>query len=86
MEHQIDKAVVAQELSPLREFFMKSTVPTEDLVTGTIFDERYLTLKKPDTGISADYLKEVIGRRLRRSVQRGSLLHGDDLEGGGDVS
>ena len=86
MEHPVDKDAMAQELSPLRDLFMKSIVLTEDLVTGTILDERHLTLKKPGTGLSGDRLKEVIGRRLRRSVQRDSLLRFDDLEGGGDAS
>ncbi len=74
------KDELARETAPLRNLFTKSVVAQLDLVAGTILREEHLAVKKPGTGIAANRLAEVIGRRLRRNVGRDQMLRLEDLE------
>jgi N-acetylneuraminate synthase len=76
----VDKDAIAQEMAPLRNLFTKSVVARVDLPAGTVLQEEHLTVKKPGTGIPANRLPELIGRRLRRAVKADELLQEDDLE------
>lgn len=79
MTNPVDKEEMARELESLRNTFTKSVVARQDLPAGTILQEKHLTLKKPGTGIPADRLPELIGRRLKQTVTADSLLSDDDL-------
>ena len=76
----VDKDAIAQELKPMRELFTKSVVAKNDLPAGTILEATHLTVKKPGTGISAERLASVVGRRLVRDVQANELLLESHLE------
>lgn len=76
----VDKSTVGEHIAPLREIFLKSVVPLEDLPAGTTLDASLLTTKKPGTGIPASEFDSVLGRRLARAVRRNVPLVGDDLE------
>ncbi len=76
----LDKNLIAQEMSPLRELFTKSVVARVDLPSGTILREEYLTIKKPGTGIPASRLLELIGARLKHDVKADTLLSESDME------
>jgi N-acetylneuraminate synthase len=75
----VDKDRMAKELEPLRRTFTKSVVARRDLPAGTRLAEEDLTLKKPGTGIPAERLPELLGRRLRRAVAADALLAEEDL-------
>lgn len=75
----VDKELIAQEMAALRDTFSKSVVVRRDLPAGTVLQEEHLTVKKPGTGIAADRLPEVIGRRLKRPVMADRLLSKEDL-------
>jgi N-acetylneuraminate synthase len=75
-----DKAALPGSVTSLREIFMKSVVAARDLEKGTIITSDDLTSKKPGTGIPAKDLPTLVGRKLRRAVERDDLLHSDDLE------
>jgi len=75
----VDKDEIAEELSSMRSLFMKSVVARQNLPPGIVLEEHHLTLKKPGTGIPAQRLSEIVGRRLLRSVQADELLHDSDL-------
>jgi len=75
----VDKDAIAEEMVPLRQAFFKSIVARSDLPEGTILERDHLTIKKPGTGIPADQLGTVIGRRLRRSVMKDELIQEEDL-------
>ena len=66
--HTVDKDEMAVEMAPLRELFTKSIVVEVDLPAGAVLTRECLALKKPGTGIPADRLPSMIGRRLRRPV------------------
>lgn len=78
-ENPVDKDKIAGEMGELRRIFTKSIALRHDLPADTILMKEHLTLKKPGTGIPADHLIEVIGKRLNRRVSRNRLLRIDDL-------
>ena len=76
----VDKDLMAQEMIPLRDLFTKSVVARVDLPAGTMLREEHLMVKKPGTGIPANRLHDVVGKRLRRPVKADELLQEQDLE------
>lgn len=77
--HPVSKDTLATEFCGLRAIFMKSLFLVDDLAVGTLIEARHLTAKKPGTGIPAEEIERVIGRRLARDCARGHLLMPDDL-------
>jgi N-acetylneuraminate synthase len=75
-----NKAALPDSVTSLREIFMKSVVAARDLKEGSVLTADDLTSKKPGTGIPAKDLFSLVGRKLRRSVERDDLLHPEDLE------
>ncbi|MBW2541088.1 MAG: N-acetylneuraminate synthase family protein [Deltaproteobacteria bacterium] len=75
-----DKNELPESVTSLRGIFMKSVVARDDLPAGTVLREEHLTTKKPGSGIPAGELPSLVGRRLRRAVDRDTLLSLEDLE------
>jgi len=75
-----DKDDLPESVTSLRGIFMKSVVARDDLPAGTVLREEHLATKKPGSGIPAGDLPSVVGRRLRRAVDRDTLLTPEDLE------
>jgi N-acetylneuraminate synthase len=59
---------------PTRRLFTKSLVAKIDLPEGTVLTPECLVLRKPGTGIPADKLASIMGRRLKSAVAAGELL------------
>jgi len=78
--HPVDKDAIARDMAPLRGIFTKSLVASMPLAAGTVLAERHLAMKKPGTGIPAGQLSDILGRRLRRSLEADEQLRLDDLE------
>jgi N-acetylneuraminate synthase len=78
--HPIDKDAAARELEPMRKLFMKSVVARRALTAGTVLAGVDLAAKKPGTGIPADRLASLVGRKLARDVAADALLMDEDLE------
>ena len=78
--HPVDKNAMAAELSETKSLFSKSLAPRIFLSKGTVLQEDMLILKKPGTGIPAQELKNIIGRRLLNNVTPNRLLKMTDLE------
>ena len=76
----VDKDSMAQDLAPLRNLFTKSLVARTDLPAGLTLTEQHLAVKKPGSGIPAQRLCEVVGRKLKRTIPADTLLQEDDLE------
>jgi N,N'-diacetyllegionaminate synthase len=80
--HPQDKEALAAPIQSLREIFTKSVVAASDLSAGTVLEAHHLTSKKPGSGIPANELPRLIGRRLARDVVLDHRLSDDDLEQG----
>ncbi len=78
--HPVDKDLAARDVAPLRDIFTKSLVAQSELAAGTVLTEAHLGLKKPGTGMPAEHLSSVVGRRLRRVLAPNEQLRADDLE------
>jgi N-acetylneuraminate synthase len=76
----VDKNVWAATFDEMRRLFTRSVALRIPLSAGTILRSEHLTLKKPGTGIPADRLEELVGRRLRRSLGPEELVTEDDVE------
>ena len=76
----VDKDAVAEGMAPLRAIFNKSLVARTALKAGTVLADSHVAAKKPGTGIPAERLPDVLGRRLRRDLQADEQFRADDLE------
>jgi N,N'-diacetyllegionaminate synthase len=76
----VAKDEMAAELAPIRSMFLKSVAARRPLAAGATLRPEDLTLHKPGTGIGADQLPALIGRRVRRSLAMGEFLRESDLE------
>ncbi len=79
MASPVDKDALAASKANLRPVFFRSVVAKQDLAAGTVLDKSHLTTKKPGTGIPADRLHGLVGRRLARDVKRDQLLADEDI-------
>jgi len=75
-----NKDELPESVTSLRRIFMKSVVVRDDLPAGTVLREEHLATKKPGSGIPAGELPSLVGRRLRKAVDRDTLLTPEDLE------
>lgn len=75
-----NKDELPESVTSLRGIFMKSVVVRDDLPAGTVLREEHLATKKPGSGIPAGELPSLVGRRLRKAVDRDTLLTPEDLE------
>jgi N-acetylneuraminate synthase len=80
LTNPVEKDQIVAEFTPLRETFFKSVVARHDLTEGTVLTGAHLDTRKPGTGIPANRLQSLIGRRLRRAVSANQLLSEEDFE------
>ena len=75
----VEKDEMVKSLQGVRSIFTKSIAATRELPAGTILCKEHLALKKPGSGLPAQRLSELVGRRLRRAVFANQLLAEDDF-------
>jgi N-acetylneuraminate synthase len=75
----VSKDEMAAELAPMRSMFSKSVAARLGLAAGSIIGPGDLALRKPGTGIPADQLPRLIGRRVRRDIAPGEFLRESDV-------
>jgi N-acetylneuraminate synthase len=80
MAHPVDKDLAAVDVSEMRRLFTKSIAALVDLPSGACLSESHLGLRKPGTGLQADKLPEILGKKLRRPIAAGTLIAVEDLE------
>lgn len=76
----VDKDRMATSMSGMRALFNKSLALKKAHPAGTVLREAMLTSKKPGTGIPADQIGNVVGKRLARDVSEERLLEWQDFE------
>lgn len=80
LQNPVNKAAAASEMEDLRRLFTKSVVLARPLAQGHVLATQDLELRKPGTGWPAAKLGELVGRRLRRSLEALHFVTEDDLE------
>ena len=82
MEEALGDGVKAPTASERRNapLIRRSLAAADDLPAGTVLTDSMLTALRPGTGISPSNVDAVVGRRLRRPIERGQLLDPSDLE------
>lgn len=70
----VDKDLAAQSSEAMRKMFTKSVVARVDLPAELVLTADHLALKKPGTGIPANRLPEIIGRRLNCNVSADTMI------------
>jgi N-acetylneuraminate synthase len=79
LAHPVDKDTEATDLGAMRDLFTKSVVLRTPRPAGTVLKAEHLAAKKPGTGIPAQQVAKVIGRRLARDKDASSPLSWEDL-------
>jgi len=84
LANPVDKDAAATTMGGLRALFTRSVVARLALPAGHVLTDADLVTKKPGTGIPAEQLGTLVGRRLARPVESDQLLAVEDLavEGG----
>ncbi len=77
--HPVEKDGMVEGLQDIRKIFTKSIAAARELPAGTVLCKEHLALKKPGSGLPAERLSELVGRKLSRSVFSNQLLTEDDL-------
>ena len=80
INNPVNKSTPDPQTLPLREMFMKSIFTSHDIKQGDTFTREGLTTKKPGTGIPANEINQVIGKKAQRDIAANTLLKNDDLE------
>ena len=76
----VDKDAMAEKLAPTRALFTRSAFLNgsyAQAVAGMTVSEKMIVMKKPGTGLK---LEEVVGRKLVRTVESGTMLTEADFE------
>lgn len=76
----VDKSVVGEDVLALRAIFTKRLVAARRLEAGTVLHAADLAAKKPGNGLPSSCLGELVGRKLRRTIEADEPLLYDDLE------
>ncbi len=79
LANPVDKDATATTMGELRALFTRSVVARHALPAGHVLTESDLVAKKPGTGIPAEQLGALVGRRLARPVATDQLLAVEDL-------
>ena len=77
---RLAKLAAAEREQAAVEEARSELVAARSLAAGTVLTEVHLGMKKPGTGIPAERLSSVLGRRLRRSLEADDQISVDDLE------
>ncbi|MFN4164137.1 MAG: N-acetylneuraminate synthase family protein [Ferrovibrio sp.] len=76
----VNKNAAAEGFAALRQTFGKSLAVTRQVAAGSILTADVLTLKKPGTGIRAEDMHKVVGRRVAIDIQPDRLLRWADIQ------
>jgi len=79
LANPVDKDATATTMGGLRALFTRSVVARHALPAGHVLTDADLVAKKPGTGIPAEQLGALVGRRLARPITTDQLLAVEDL-------
>ena len=74
-----ERVLSADEIEQSKKM-RRSVVSAKALSAGQILTAQDLTVKRPGTGIPADKLPDLVGRRLNRDIEADNMISETDLE------
>jgi N-acetylneuraminate synthase len=74
------RRVVSEDEIEKAKTFRQSVVLNRSMEAGEIVTEQDIDFKRPGTGISPDEVTYVLGRKLKTSIEKDTLLSWDDLD------
>ena len=80
LDNPVDKTKTDNYID-MKVIFQKSIVAITDIPAGTPIREEMLGYKKPGTGISTKYYKDIIGKKTKRDLHFDDIIFPDDIEG-----
>lgn len=78
-DHPVDKADL-RKLQEMKQVFEKSIVTATEIRAGQVLSRELLAFKKPGTGIRADQLEHVLGKRAARDLPADYMLRDEDFK------
>jgi N,N'-diacetyllegionaminate synthase len=78
--HPVDKSLPDSEAAPLRKIFMKSVYTTRAIKAGETITSDKITTKKPGTGIPANRINQLLGKKTKTNIEINSMIQLEDLE------
>jgi N,N'-diacetyllegionaminate synthase len=76
----VDKDAAARDAGEMRRLFTKSIVARQSLAAGVTLSRADLAFKKPGHGVPPSRVADIVGRRLRRAVDKDTVVTLEDLE------
>ena len=71
---------LSKEEKNQRKKMRRSVVAKRDIKKGNVIKLTDLDLKRPGTGISADKISKIIGRKAKRNIIKNYLLKYSDIQ------
>jgi len=68
------------EEEEIKKVARRSIVTKVNIPKGTVITEEMITFKRPGTGLSPKYYKEIIGKRARRDINIDEMIYWSDVE------
>ena len=75
------KAPLASE-EPARMYARRSIVTTQAISKGTVIGREMLDFKRPGTGIPPGKLGDILGKRVKRDIDKDTQIKMNDIESG----
>ena len=68
------------EEEKIKKVARKSIVAKVDIPKGAVITEEMITFKRPGTGLSPKYYKDVVGKKARRNIKVDEMIYWGDVE------
>lgn len=65
---------------PAHKFARRSIAAITDIPKGTVIQREMLDMKRPGTGLSADYIERIVGRVAQRDISFDDLISLEDID------
>ena len=72
--------IISKAEEEKKKVFRRSVISNKDLKSGDIIGEEDISFKRPGTGITIDELNIVLGRRLKKNIDKDELIKIEDLD------
>ena len=77
---QVENLALSANLVRLRKIFMKSLYSAKPILKGETLTDQCIIPKKPGTGIPANQIKNIVGKKAKINIETNTMLRLEDLE------